>query len=44
MPYREFEAISEEGNPEKLSDAIIKMDDLGAWDFDAKVNNKSWAN
>jgi ATP-binding cassette subfamily F protein uup len=34
---REFEAISEEGDPEKLSDAIIKMDDLGAWDFDAKV-------
>lgn len=34
---REFEAISEEGDPEKLSDAIVKMDDLGAWDFDAKV-------
>jgi ATP-binding cassette subfamily F protein uup len=34
---REFEAISEEGDAEKLSDAIVKMDDLGAWDFDAKV-------
>jgi ABC transport system ATP-binding/permease protein len=35
---REFEALSEEeGDVEKLSDAIIKMDDLGAWDFDAKV-------
>lgn len=33
----EYEAISEEGNPEKLSAAIIKMDELGAWDFDAKV-------
>jgi ATP-binding cassette subfamily F protein uup len=34
---REFEAISEEGNPEKLGAAIVKMDELGAWDFDAKV-------
>jgi ATP-binding cassette subfamily F protein uup len=35
---REFEALSEEeGDVDKLSDAIIKMDDLGAWDFDAKV-------
>jgi ATP-binding cassette subfamily F protein uup len=34
---REFEAISEEGDADKLSDAIVKMDDLGAWDFDAKV-------
>jgi ATP-binding cassette subfamily F protein uup len=35
---REFEAFSEEeGDLEKLSDAIVKMDDLGAWDFDAKV-------
>ena len=34
---REFEAISEEGDPEKLGDAIVKMDDLGAWDFDAQV-------
>lgn len=34
---KEYEAISEEGNAEKLSAAIIKMDELGAWDFDAKV-------
>ncbi|WP_205512873.1 ABC-F family ATP-binding cassette domain-containing protein [Longitalea arenae] len=34
---REYEAISEEGDPEKLGAAIVKMDELGAWDFDAKV-------
>ena len=34
---REFEAISEEGDPARLNAAIIKMDELGAWDFDAKV-------
>ncbi len=34
---KEYEAISEEGDVEKLSTAIIKMDDLGAWDFDTKV-------
>lgn len=34
---KEFEAMSEDGDPDKLSEAIIKMDDLGAWDFDAKV-------
>ncbi len=34
---KEYEAISEEHEPEKLNAAIIKMDDLGAWDFDAKV-------
>ncbi|MEQ1675149.1 MAG: ABC-F family ATP-binding cassette domain-containing protein [Chitinophagaceae bacterium] len=34
---KEYEAISEEGDVEKLSAAIIKMDDLGAWDFDTKV-------
>ena len=32
-----YEAISEEGDADKLNAAIIKMDDLGAWDFDAKV-------
>jgi ATP-binding cassette subfamily F protein uup len=32
-----YEAISEEGNPDKLNAAINKMDELGAWDFDAKV-------
>ena len=34
---KEYEALEEEGDPDKLSDAIMKMDDLGAWDFDAKV-------
>ncbi len=34
---KEFEVISEEGDINKLSDAIVKMDDLGAWDFDTKV-------
>lgn len=34
---KEFEALSEENEPEKLNAAIHKMDDLGAWDFDAKV-------
>lgn len=34
---KEYEALSEEEDAEKLSNAIIKMDDLGAWDFDAKV-------
>lgn len=34
---KEYETINEEGNLEKLNAAIIKMDELGAWDFDAKV-------
>ncbi len=34
---KEYELLSEDGDPDKLSDAIIKMDDMGAWDFDAKV-------
>ena len=34
---REYEAISEEDDPVLLSAAVIKMDELGAWDFDAKV-------
>ena len=32
-----YEAISESGDAQKLSDIIVKMDELGAWDFDAKV-------
>jgi ATP-binding cassette subfamily F protein uup len=32
-----YEAMSEEADPDKLNEAIIKMDELGAWDFDAKV-------
>ncbi|MDZ4810546.1 MAG: ABC-F family ATP-binding cassette domain-containing protein [Bacteroidota bacterium] len=34
---KEYELMEEEGDPDKLSEAIMKMDDLGAWDFDAKV-------
>jgi ABC transport system ATP-binding/permease protein len=34
---RQFELASEEDDSEGLSDAIIKMDELGAWDFDSKV-------
>ncbi len=34
---KEYEAISEEGNIEKLNTAIVRMDELGAWGFDAKV-------
>jgi ATP-binding cassette subfamily F protein uup len=34
---KEYEAISEENDPVQLHNAIIKMDELGAWDFDAKV-------
>ena len=34
---KEYELLEEDGDPDKLSDAIMKMDDLGAWDFDAKV-------
>jgi ATP-binding cassette subfamily F protein uup len=32
-----YEAASEEADADKLNAAIIKMDELGAWDFDAKV-------
>ncbi len=34
---KEFEMIDENTDPVKLNAAIIRMDDLGAWDFDAKV-------
>lgn len=36
---REYERITEakQQDPEKLGDAIVKMDELGAWDFEAKV-------
>lgn len=34
---KEFEAIDENTDPELLNAAIVKMDDLGAWDFDTKV-------
>jgi len=34
---KEYEIISEEGDAEKLTAAIVKMDELNAWDFDSKV-------
>jgi ATP-binding cassette subfamily F protein uup len=34
---KSYEAISESGDPVALTDAIIRMDELNAWDFDAKV-------
>ncbi|MGZ5222272.1 MAG: ABC-F family ATP-binding cassette domain-containing protein, partial [Chitinophagaceae bacterium] len=34
---KEFEAIDENTDPDVLNASIIKMDDLGAWDFDTKV-------
>ncbi|MEI2738531.1 MAG: ABC-F family ATP-binding cassette domain-containing protein [Chitinophagaceae bacterium] len=34
---KEYELLEEEGDADKLGAAIMKMDDLGAWDFDAKV-------
>src|SRR5690606_18209873 len=34
---KHFEAVSEENDAEKLGEAIVKMDELGAWDFDTKV-------
>src|SRR4029079_11363126 len=34
---KKYELLSEENDAEKLSAAIVKMDELGAWDFDAKV-------
>lgn len=34
---KHYEAVSEENDADKLGAAIVKMDELGAWDFDAKV-------
>ena len=34
---RDYEAADEMGDPEVLAKAIERMDELGAWDFDAKV-------
>jgi ATP-binding cassette subfamily F protein uup len=38
---KNYEVVSEENDPEKLNAAIIKMDELNAWDFDAKVKQVS---
>jgi len=32
-----FEAASDEEDVDKITDAIVRMDELGAWDFDTKV-------
>lgn len=34
---REYEEACDDNNNEAIQQAIIKMDELGAWDFDAKV-------
>lgn len=34
---KEYEAASEEEDGNRLGDALVKMDELNAWDFDAKV-------
>ena len=34
---RDFEVASEEEDVDKLTDTIVRMDELGAWDFDTKV-------
>src|ERR1700753_1440604 len=32
-----FEAASDDGDVDKLTDAIVQLDELNAWDFDTKV-------
>ena len=34
---KEYESACEEGETKRLNAAIVAMDELGAWDFDAKV-------
>ncbi|HLK28561.1 MAG TPA: ATP-binding cassette domain-containing protein, partial [Puia sp.] len=34
---KEFEAASDEEDADKIGDAIVKLDELNAWDFDTKV-------
>lgn len=34
---KHYEAVSEENDADKLGAAIVRMDELGAWDFDTKV-------
>ena len=34
---KEYEAAADEANEQKLNAAIIKMDELGAWNFESKV-------
>ncbi|HRQ50822.1 MAG TPA: ATP-binding cassette domain-containing protein, partial [Agriterribacter sp.] len=34
---KQYEAASESGDADALGEAIVKMDELNAWDFDSKV-------
>jgi ABC transport system ATP-binding/permease protein len=34
---KEYEAAVDEGNDEKITHLLMKMDEAGAWDFDSKV-------
>lgn len=34
---REYEAVSESNDADRLGASIVKMDELGAWNFDSKV-------
>jgi ATP-binding cassette subfamily F protein uup len=34
---KNYELIGEEGDIDKITDAIVQMDELNAWDFDTKV-------
>ncbi|HMR92156.1 MAG TPA: ABC-F family ATP-binding cassette domain-containing protein [Chitinophagaceae bacterium] len=34
---KEYEKIAETGDAQQMTAAVIKMDEMGAWDFDAKV-------
>ena len=34
---KEYEAASDEEDADKIGDAIVKLDELNAWDFDTKV-------
>ena len=37
IAIKDYEAIVDSGNHERLNEALVRMDELGAWDFDAKV-------
>ena len=34
---KNYEAAVDEGNDEKITDLLVKMDEVNAWDFDSKV-------
>ncbi len=37
IAIKDYEFIVDSGNHERLNAALVRMDELGAWDFDAKV-------